>query len=162
MHQASRGPAGLLGRRFQGYGDFLFTNLKPGPKGRGHCAHALDNLRHLRGPGKVRWPLSPKDTGDIGKPLDFTVADEAAHQEGHKRPPAEPVKIMDKVRQRVEDGLALVHLNGLGLVGVMADDHVSASVDGEVAHLLLVLDIIGFKPSSASSAHRTLGAGAGN
>ena len=98
----------------------------------------MDDLRHLRGPGNVRRPMSPNDAGDIGKPLDFTVADEAAHQDGHQGPPAEPCQVMDKVSQRVEDWLALVHLNGLGLVEVMADDHVSPRVDGEVAHLLLV------------------------
>ena len=50
-----------------------------------------------------------------------------------------PPQVMHKIRQGIEDWLAIIYLDRLGLVRMMADDHVGAGIDGEVSHLLLVL-----------------------
>src|SRR5262249_7300517 len=48
------------------------------------------------------------------------------------------MKVVDKIAERVEYRLSLVHFNGLRNMRMMAGHHVGAGVDSEMAHLCLV------------------------
>jgi len=99
---------------------------------------------------EVRRAVPLVQSGDEGETLEFAIVDMAAHQHGQEDMVGAllVVKVVDKIAQRVEYGLALVHLDGLQNVRMMAGHHVCTGVDSEMAHLCLVFRKLAGSPRS--------------
>ena len=124
--------------RSQAHCHVFFPNLKLGPEGRRHVGDALYYVRRLRWPREVRRTMTTNYAGDVGEPLELAVRDEAAHHHRHQSAVSESPQVMHEVGQGIENRLAFIYLDRLGLVRVMAYNHVGAGIDGEMPHLLLV------------------------
>ena len=113
--------------RSQAHCHVFSPNLKLGPGGRRHVSDALYYVRRT---------MATNYAGDVGEPLELAVRDEAAHHHRHQSAVSESPQFMHAVGQGIENRLAFIYLDRLGLVRVMAYNHVCAGIDGEMPHLL--------------------------
>src|SRR4029434_1680084 len=130
----------LLAPFSQSHVHFVLPHLELCAKAGRDLLYVLDDLRRLGRLTEVRRAVPLVQSRDEGETLEFAIVDMAAHQHGQedKIRALLVVKVVNEIAERVEYGLALVHLDGLQNVRMMAGHHVCAGVDSEMAHLYLV------------------------
>ena len=112
--------------------------------------YVLDDLRRLGRLKEFRRTVPLVQSRDEGETLEFAIVDMAAHQHGQEDMIGALliVKVVNKIAQRVKYRLALVNLDGLENVRMMAGHHVCAGVDSEMTHLCLIFRKFAGSPRS--------------
>jgi hypothetical protein len=134
----------------QSHGHVVTAHLELRGEAGGKFLYVLDDLRSLGRLKELRRTVPLVQSRDKRETLEFAVPDMAAHQHGKKHMVGALliVKVVNKIAQRVKYRLALVNLDGLENVRMMAGHHVCAGVDSEMTHFCLIFRKLAGSPRS--------------